>query len=89
MANEKSRGRRRISIDGAGLERRRTAIQTLVDEAPQPGADQVAPPVSAVGAGPDDVESVVSVVGAGPDDVESVVTVVGAGPDDVAPPPCD
>ncbi|MFB9629248.1 hypothetical protein [Nonomuraea helvata] len=56
MADEKSRGRRRISIDGAGIERRRTAIQTLVDQAPQPRADQVAAPVPVAGAGPDDGE---------------------------------
>ncbi|MEU6712786.1 hypothetical protein ABZ897_15000 [Nonomuraea sp. NPDC046802] len=43
MADDKSRSRRRISIDGAGIERRRTAVQTLVDQAP-PAADRVAAP---------------------------------------------
>ncbi|MFC4011373.1 hypothetical protein ACFOY2_29380 [Nonomuraea purpurea] len=43
MADDKSRSRRRISIDGAGIERRRTAVQTLVDQAPPP-ADRVAAP---------------------------------------------
>ncbi|MEV4111245.1 hypothetical protein [Nonomuraea sp. NPDC049695] len=57
MADDKSRGRRRISIDAAGIERRRTAIQTLVDQVPQPRADQVTAPVPVAGAGPDDVES--------------------------------
>lgn len=42
--DDKSRGRRRISIDGAGIERRRTAIQALVDQAPPPAAERVPMP---------------------------------------------
>ncbi|WP_433440871.1 hypothetical protein [Nonomuraea sp. CA-141351] len=57
MADEKSRSRRRISIDGAGIERRRTAIQTLIDQAPQPRTEPVAAPDPAVGASPDSAES--------------------------------
>ncbi|MFC4116379.1 hypothetical protein [Nonomuraea zeae] len=54
MTDDKSRNRPRISIDGAGIERRRTAIQALVDQAP-PRPDPAPRPFT--GAGQDGVEA--------------------------------
>ncbi|GAA3613020.1 hypothetical protein GCM10022419_117560 [Nonomuraea rosea] len=53
VTDDKSRNRPRISIDGAGIERRRTAIQALVDQAP-PRPDQTPRPF--VSAGQDGAE---------------------------------
>ncbi|NUP61635.1 MAG: hypothetical protein HOW71_05595 [Nonomuraea sp.] len=40
MTDDKSRNRRRISIDEAGIEKRRSAIQALMEQPPSPAAEQ-------------------------------------------------
>ncbi|GGS62931.1 hypothetical protein ACFFV7_00675 [Nonomuraea spiralis] len=40
MTDDKSRNRRRISIDEAGLDRRRSAIQALMEQTPSPASEQ-------------------------------------------------
>ncbi|KAB8193997.1 hypothetical protein FH608_017515 [Nonomuraea phyllanthi] len=58
MADEKSRNRRRISIDGAGIERRRTAVQTIVDQVPPPRTDRGAVPGPVPGVSRDERDQV-------------------------------
>ncbi|MFI7689367.1 hypothetical protein ACIBQ6_09880 [Nonomuraea sp. NPDC049655] len=41
MTEDKSRNRRRISIDEVGLEKRRSAIQALMEQPPSPASEQV------------------------------------------------
>ncbi|GAA1675827.1 hypothetical protein GCM10009733_086050 [Nonomuraea maheshkhaliensis] len=46
MTDDRIRRRRQISIDGAGIERRKAAIQTIVDQAPpQPRPHTETPPL--------------------------------------------
>ncbi|MER6506289.1 hypothetical protein ABT158_05710 [Nonomuraea sp. NPDC001636] len=40
MTEDKSRNRRRISIDEVGLEKRRSAIQALMEQPPSPASEQ-------------------------------------------------
>ncbi|MFI9591709.1 hypothetical protein [Nonomuraea sp. NPDC052265] len=42
MTDDKSRNRPRISIDEAGLEKRRSAIQALMEQPPPPACEQSA-----------------------------------------------
>ncbi|MFG1707825.1 hypothetical protein ACFLIM_31925 [Nonomuraea sp. M3C6] len=48
MAEEKSRNRRRININDAGIERRRAAIEAIVDQPPPPKAEDREPGGSGV-----------------------------------------
>ncbi|MEV0390260.1 hypothetical protein [Nonomuraea sp. NPDC050643] len=50
MTDDRIRRRRQISIDGAGIERRKSAIQAIVDQAP-PLASQQAETLQHLSAG--------------------------------------
>ncbi|MEO3870023.1 hypothetical protein ABGB18_14470 [Nonomuraea sp. B12E4] len=52
MVDEKNPSKRRISINDSGIERRRAAIQAIVDQVPPVGAGQVVPPPRLFGPDP-------------------------------------
>jgi hypothetical protein len=44
VTEEKSRNRRRMTIDETGIDKRRAAIHTIIDQAPPRPPDQIIPP---------------------------------------------
>ncbi|WP_103963180.1 hypothetical protein [Nonomuraea solani] len=56
MTDDRNRRRRQISIDGAGIERRKSAIQAIVDQAPARTSQQ-AETLRPMSAGPQDVKT--------------------------------